>query len=90
MQPFELWLYRGAVVILLGFIWWYARRIIKRLDMLNNLTAIIEKRDVARDGVVKRLQDKTRLHDDKLEDHEKRLREVEKKQDRCDYCPDPA
>jgi len=86
MSDFETWLYRGIIAIALGVIWYFAKRVLSELkDMNTNIKAISDK-GIQHDGKLELVQSQVKSHDERLNDHADRLRNVERTQDSCKYC----
>ena len=79
MGEFEVWVYRGAIVLLLGILWYLAKGVLKELRMIRTSLQVQE--------VVQAKQDvKVNAHETRLTDHGQRIRSLEHKSDSCQYC----
>lgn len=90
MTEFELWLIRSLIVALVVYLWWSLRGSWKQIlselkDVNQNIKALGEK-GIQHDGKLEMVQNQVKVHEDRLGDYSKRIREIEKKQDQCQYC----
>ena len=86
MSDFELWIYRGSIVILLAVLWYLAKQVLTQLKEMNlNIKSLAEK-GIMHDGKLEMVQAQGIELVKKVDDHENRIRDVERKQDQCQYC----
>ncbi|HNX65628.1 MAG TPA: hypothetical protein PKH02_02025 [Bacteroidales bacterium] len=89
MEPVELWLYRAIIIAILGFVIWVGQSLITKVDKLtetiNNLNNTLTRHDTdmtnIKAGCAKREIEVNRRfaeNEFKIEDHEERIRELEK------------
>jgi len=86
MSDFEIWVYRGSIIILLGILWYLAKGVLKQLKEINSNIKVISDQGLKQEGDIKLINEKVTSNTDELKDHEKRIRVVEKVQDSCPSC----
>jgi hypothetical protein len=86
MGEFEVWVYRGAIIALLGVLWYLSKGVLKELRMIRSSLQLQEIAQVRQDEKVNTANSRIENHDHRLNDHAIRIREVERKQDSCTYC----
>ena len=86
MSDFEVWVYRGAIVILLGILWYLAKGVLKELRLIREFLQVLQVTQGRQDEAQKNILEHITDHKEQLADHEGRLRAVEKIQNSCTYC----
>lgn len=86
MTPFETWAYRAIIAAALVVIWYFAQRVLNELKEMNSNIKTLSDKGIQHDGKLELVQSKVETHENRLNEHSKRLRDVEKKQDACQYC----
>ena len=86
MSEFETWLYRGIIGLALVVIWYFLRRLLTEIQEMNANIKLIGEKGLIHDGKLELVDNKVTQHESRLNDHTLRLRNVERKQDSCNYC----
>lgn len=86
MTEFEAWIYRGVIAALLSVIWYFAKRVLVELREMNANIKSIGDKGIIHDGKLEMINNTVDEHRNRLNDHSKRIRTVEQKQDRCKSC----
>ena len=86
MTDFEVWVYRGAIVVLLGILWYLAKGVLKELKLIREFLQALQLIQTRQDEVVKSIQEHVSEHQSRLNSHSERLHNVELKQGSCQYC----
>jgi len=86
MSDFEVWVYRGAIVVLLVILWYLAKGVLKELKLIREFLQELKLIQTRQDEVIKGINEHVGDHKKRLDDHSQRLREVELKQGSCQYC----
>ena len=90
MSEFETWVYRGVIALLLIVVWAVikigAKKILEELRDMNCSLKILSDSSLIHDGDIKLVKDQVGSHEKRLSDHTVRIRDVERKQDGCQYC----
>jgi hypothetical protein len=86
MSEFEIWVYRGAIVILLGVLWYLAKGVLKQLKEIN-----ISLRDIliwngGTDIKIKDIEKETSENKQRLNEHGRKIRDLELNQEGCPVC----
>ena len=88
MSEFEVWIYRGVIVVLLVIVWYFAKGILVQLKEMNNSLKNLNDKSLIHDGNLMLVHDKISNHETRINDHAQRLRKVESRQDLCPTCPE--
>ncbi|MEI6898547.1 MAG: hypothetical protein WCL00_01615 [Bacteroidota bacterium] len=90
MSEFETWVYRGIIALLLIVLWAVikigATKILEELKAMNTSLRVLSDSSLIHDQNIKTVNDRIGTHEVRLNDHGERIREVERKQDSCNYC----
>jgi hypothetical protein len=86
MSEFEVWLYRGCIVILLGVLWYLAKGVLKELKLIRGTLQALQLAQARQDGQIKLVSNTQESHEKRINDHAERLRDIERKQDSCKNC----
>ena len=86
MGDFELWVYRGAIVILLIILWYLFKGILKELKAIKGFLQALQLVQTRQDEKFKAVTDRMNTQDTRLNDHAERIRKIERKQDACKNC----
>ena len=86
MSDFEIWVYRGAILILLAILWYLAKGVLIQLKEINRNLNNVSDQGIRHDEQLKQSNSRIDSHENRLNDHAKRIREVEHKQDSCKNC----
>ena len=79
MSDFEIWIYRGAIVILLAILWYLAKGVLAELKKINNTLSHHSENNI-------RIEDRLKVNEESVIDLTKRMRDAERKQDSCQFC----
>ncbi|HNX87713.1 MAG TPA: hypothetical protein PKH58_01410 [Paludibacteraceae bacterium] len=90
MTPFETWLYRGIIAVILLIVWYFIQRFVNNvqdklddiqdgINKLNNQSGVHEERLKAMNMAIE-------SQGERLNDHSQRLRMVETNQAKCRNC----
>lgn len=77
---FETWVYRGAVIILLSVLGFWARGVLTELELIRGALQGLDLSQVEQNGRIKSLEEKDVKKDQRLNYHEDRIRNMELKQ----------
>ncbi|MEI6683435.1 MAG: hypothetical protein WCO44_12435 [Bacteroidota bacterium] len=86
MSEFEIWVYRGAIVVLLGILWYLAKGVLKELKLIREFLQELKNIQTRQDEIIKGIQEHVGDHKTRLDNHSERIRNVELKQGSCQYC----
>ena len=86
MTEFEAWIYRGVIAALLSVIWYFAKRVLVELKEMNANIKSIGDKGLIHDGKLALIEKEVDSHYCRLNEHSKKIREVERRQDSCNYC----
>lgn len=86
ITEFEVWLYRGSIAILLIVLWYLAKQVLGQLKEMNTNIKALGEKGIQHDGKLELVQKEVSDQTKRLDDHSKRIRDVERKQDNCQYC----
>ena len=79
----EIWIYRGLIGFIIVILWYVIRQWAGKIDeKFDKLIEAVEKmglKNETQNGEIKLLSNVQKTHDDRLNDHAKRIREVERK-----------
>jgi hypothetical protein len=89
-QHFEMWIYRGAIFILLSILWYLAKGVLKELRLIRTSLQGLNVSQVRQDGRISALEDKTINHEKRIDSHANWIRDIETIQNRCALCPKPS
>lgn len=89
-DAFDVWVYRGLIVILLAVVWvgiqWAAKKVLGELKEMNSSLKILSDNSLIHDGEIKLAREQTTNHEKRLNDHTTRLRIIERSHDSCTNC----
>ena len=85
MTDFETWAYRAIIGAALVVIWYFAQRVLNELKEMNMNIKGLSDKGIQHDGKLELVQSKVQTHEDRINDHSKRIRDIEKTQDACKY-----
>jgi hypothetical protein len=86
MNEFEVWVYRGAIVILLAILWYLAKGVLKQLKEINGTLKFVQIHTAKTDKDVQAIQKEQLNHQGRLNNHADRIRELEINQEGCPVC----
>jgi len=86
-QNFEMWIYRGAIVVLLSILWYLAKGVLKELKLIRSALQGLNMSQIKQDGRIKSLEETRINHETRLNAHSASIRQIEKNQDQCPTCP---
>ena len=86
MSDFETWVYRGVIAVTLIILWYFARQVLNQLKEMNVQLKQMNDKGIVHDGKLELINNTVDDHRNRLNDHSKRIRTVEQKQDRCKTC----
>lgn len=86
MDEFEMWLYRGAVTVLLGIIWYMAKRLLSELKEIKEAITKLSENGIRYEGLIQLIRNQMAQQGKRINDHAERLRDVERKIDQCKFC----
>ncbi|MCX6266845.1 MAG: hypothetical protein NTW16_05735 [Bacteroidetes bacterium] len=86
MGEFEVWVYRGAIIVLLAVLWYLAKGVLKELRLIRDALESLHITQTAQDGTIRLVGSRVDSHENRINDHASRLRGIERKQDSCQYC----
>jgi len=86
MADFEVWIYRGAIVVLLVILWYLFKGILKELKLIRGALQSLQLIQTRQDEKLKTANCRIDIHDARLNEHADRIRKVERKQDSCQIC----
>ena len=79
MSEFEVWIYRGAIVLLLMILWYLAKDVLQELKEIKRLLAVQNEQNQRHELQIQNF-------DKRLNDHGIRIKALEHKTDSCQYC----
>ena len=86
-QNFEMWIYRGAIIILLSVLWYLAKGVLKELKLIRGVLQALNISQVKQDGRIRSLEEAKENHERRLNAHSINIRTIENKQNQCQSCP---
>ncbi len=90
MTEFEIWLYRSLIILLLVIIWFVVKSfsvsITKKIDELINSINELTKEMATQRGEITQLTNGQHDHSNRLNDHGKRIRQLELDRAACVNC----
>lgn len=86
MSEFEMWATRGVFTIMVIILWYFARQVLNQLKEMNLQLKQMNDKGIVHDGKLELINNTVDEHRNRLNDHSKRIRTVEQKQDRCKSC----
>lgn len=81
-----MWVTRGAFTILAIVLWYFARQVLNQLKEITLQLKQMNDKGIVHDGKLELINNTVDEHRNRLNDHGKRIRSVEQKQDRCKTC----
>lgn len=85
---FELWIYRGGIVILLTIIGYLARRTLVKQDQIYDMVQSLTGKEIGQDKEIEHIHDDIRVVNQRLEKHDNAIEKIQKRLNSCDFCPD--
>ena len=85
---FEVWIYRGCIVVLLGILWYLAKGVLKELKLIRSTLQALQMVEVRHEENIKNVNEKIDTHEHRINEHAGWIRDVENKQNSCPYCKD--
>lgn len=89
-QNFEMWIYRGAIFILLSILWYLAKGVLKELKLIRSALQGLNMSQIRQDGRITALEEKSATHENRIDKHAGWIRDIENIQNRCSTCPKTA
>jgi len=86
MNDFEIWLYRGAITILLVILWYMAKRLLVELKEIKDAITKLSENGIRYEGSINLIRNQLVQQGKRINDHAERLREIERKFDQCKNC----
>ncbi|MCX6276934.1 MAG: hypothetical protein NT004_02410 [Bacteroidetes bacterium] len=86
MSDFEMWIYRGVIVISLSVVWYFAKQVLTELKQMNENIKSIGDKGLIHDGRLALVEKDLITHYQRLNEHAKKIREVERQHDSCINC----
>lgn len=86
MSNFEIWVYRGAIVVLLVILWYLAKGVLKQLKEINSTLRIVQIHNTRASKDIEAIQKEQNNHEGRLNNHAGRIRDIELIQEGCPTC----
>ncbi len=86
MTAFEFWIIGGIISVLLSSTWYFLRQMLNQLKEMTMQLKQMNDKGIVHDGKLELINNTVDEHRNRLNDHSKRIRTVEQKQDRCKTC----
>lgn len=83
MNDFEMWIYRGAITILLAILWYMGKRLLAELKEIKAAIQGLSENGIRYEGLIQLIRSQMTQHNKRIDDHAGRLRELERKYDQC-------
>jgi len=94
MTPFETWLYRALIAVVLIILWYFIQRFITNIqDKLDDIQEGINKlnnQSVVHEERLKAMNLAIESHGERLNDHSQRIRSIETTQAKCRNCSESS
>lgn len=86
MSEFEMWVYRGAIAILLAILWYLGKGVLKQLKEINSTLKSVQIQNTRTQKDVEAIKKEQANHEGRLNNHAERIREIELVQEGCPTC----
>ena len=86
MSDFEVWVYRGAIVILLAILWYLAKGVLKQLKDINLTLKSVQLHNTRTTKDIEAIKEKQTNHESRINNHADRIRDIELVQEGCPTC----
>jgi hypothetical protein len=86
MSDFEVWIYRGAIVVLLAILWYLAKGVLKQLKEINTTLKFVQIHTAKTDKDVEAIKKEQLNHEGRINNHSQRIRDIELNQEGCPVC----
>ena len=86
MTDFELWIYRGGLLILLMILGYLAKDIMKELKKIAASIAVLTNQGMHQQDQIISIKEKLESHETRLNTHRDQIRLIEREMDGCSYC----
>lgn len=77
MTPFEIWVYRSAIALLIAIVVYLSKGVLKELRQINKSMQAQAIRETKQDGKISTLECTMKEHKLRLDDHGKRIKDLE-------------
>ena len=86
MNEFETWLTSGIIGVAIVVIGFFLQRLLTAMKEMNIKIKSISEKGLIHDGKLELVDTSVKRHEERLNEHADRLRNVERKQDSCQVC----